>query len=51
MERRPHHSRFELIKTDDKFKEFEKNIVKQVFVLRQQEFKAKFPHGTRSQDT
>jgi len=45
MERKPYHSKFELIRTDDAGKEFQVNIVKQVFVLRQQEFKSKFPKG------
>jgi len=33
-ERKPYHSKYELIRTDDKCKEFQANIVKQVFVLR-----------------
>ena len=44
MERKPHHSKYELIRTDEKCKEFTTNVVKQVYVLRQQEFKAKFPN-------
>lgn len=47
MERKPHHSKFELVKTDEKLKEFEANIVKPVHVLRQQEFKTRYPQGTR----
>ena len=49
MERKPYHSKFELIRTDDAGKEFQANIVKQVFVLRQQDFKTKFPKGPRTE--
>lgn len=34
-ERKPHHSKYELIRTDDSCKEFLVNIVKKVNVLRQ----------------
>ena len=44
-ERKPHHSKYELIRTDDSCKEFLVNIVKKVNVLRQQDFKSKFPKG------
>ena len=46
--RRPHHSTFELIRTDDKCKEFQVNIVKPVNVFRQHDFKAKFPDGVNT---
>ena len=41
--RKPYHSKFELIRTDESSKEFITNVIKQVYVLRQQEFKSKFP--------
>ena len=48
--RKPYHSKFELIRTEDHGKEFAENIAKQVNVLRQQEFKAKFPKGPKNTD-
>ena len=42
--RLPHHSKFELIRTDETAKEFRENVIKKVEVLRLVDFKQRYKH-------